>query len=73
MSHHKWGDKERPSPSRTLKHCRRCGVICLSRHEVDAHGHAQHWKEYWRGTERLSTSLVPECVLSIDQEIEEAA
>lgn len=75
MSHHKWGDKERLSPGRSLRHCRRCGVICLSRHELGKDGRPVHWKEYWRGTERLKVdgNRVPACELSIEQEMEEAA
>jgi hypothetical protein len=50
-------------------------MICVSRHEVGEDGRPVHWKEYWRGTERLPTekSAVPVCELEIDQDLEEVA
>lgn len=75
MTHHKWGAKERPSSNRSLKHCRRCGVICLSLHEIRPDGRDLHWREYWRGTDKLpgDGTRMPVCELAIDQDLEEAA
>lgn len=53
---HKWGDKvvfEHKSERECLNGC---GIVMVSRHEGRS-----HWKEYWRGLDKLSISAVPAC------------
>jgi hypothetical protein len=35
-------------------------MICVSRHEYEG-GRDRHWKEYFRGTERVECDKTPAC------------
>ncbi|WP_271572547.1 cytochrome C [Bradyrhizobium sp. CCBAU 11386] len=60
---HRWGEKVRANDGRSSrKICERCEMICVSRHETDGRGFAQHWKEWWRGTDLIQRAgLTPLC------------
>ncbi|GAB9224893.1 hypothetical protein BDS110ZK18_67070 [Bradyrhizobium diazoefficiens] len=53
---HKWSEKTRSLDGRSSrKVCERggCEIVCVSRHETDERGFAQHWKEWFRGSELI--------------------
>ncbi|MFB6460472.1 cytochrome C [Bradyrhizobium tunisiense] len=60
---HKWSEKVRSDDGHSSrKVCQRCDMICVSRHETDARGFAEHWKEWFRGTELVQRGgLTPKC------------
>ncbi|WP_409188424.1 cytochrome C [Bradyrhizobium sp. RDM4] len=61
---HKWSEKVRAANGDSRKVCERdgCEMVCVSCHDVDAHGREQHWKEWFRGTEKVQVGgLTPAC------------
>jgi len=53
---HKWSEKIRSDDGHSSrKVCERegCEIVCVSRHETDERGFAQHWPEWFRGTELI--------------------
>lgn len=61
---HKWSEKTRAPNGDSRKICERegCDVVCVSRHAIDPHGRQEHWKEWFRGTERIQRGgSTPEC------------
>ncbi|MFK4622547.1 hypothetical protein ABIF50_005853 [Bradyrhizobium diazoefficiens] len=52
---HKWSEKTRAPNGDSRKVCERegCEIVCVSCHRVDAHGRQDHYKEWWRGTEKI--------------------
>lgn len=61
---HKWSEKVRAPNGDSRKVCERggCEIICVSRHDVDSHGREQHWKEWFRGTDKIQTGgATPAC------------
>jgi hypothetical protein len=55
MTRHKWSEKIRLPDGSSRRVCARegCEIICISCHDVDSHGREQHWKEWFRGTEKI--------------------
>lgn len=66
---HKWGERDEVSPQRTLYHCKRCGMIKVSRHEFEG-AFPTHWKEFWIGTDRADDGdgKTPPCDARLDAE-----
>lgn len=52
---HKWSEKTRAPNGDSRKICLRegCETVCVSRHEIDRNGRGHHWKEWFRGSERI--------------------
>lgn len=59
MTRHSWEEKARDL-HRTLRQCRRCELIKISRHEFEGPREV-HWLEFWRGTERIECDGTPAC------------
>jgi hypothetical protein len=61
---HKWSEKTRAPNGNSRKACTRegCEIVCVSCHDIDAHGRQSHWKEWFRGTEKIQTDgATPAC------------
>lgn len=62
---HKWSEKTRARNGDSRKVCTRegCEIVCVSRHEINSSGLRHHWKEYFRGTERIQRggNTTPAC------------
>ena len=61
MNRHRWGPKSVITPNKTERECcNGCGIVMVSRHETEG-GRDQHWKEFWRGLDRIEGDRVPVC------------
>ncbi|QDP20686.1 cytochrome C [Bradyrhizobium cosmicum] len=64
MRRHKWSEKVRQPNGDSRRICTRegCDIVCVSCHGIDAHGRQDHWKEWWRGSEKIQVGgLTPAC------------
>lgn len=43
---HRWGQPDRPDRHHTVRTCAKCGVLKITRHEVDESGRPVHWIEF---------------------------
>jgi hypothetical protein len=57
---HRWGDKTVISAQKTERECQNCGLIKVSRHEVEG-GRDVYWTEFWRGLDRIECDGTPVC------------
>ena len=53
---HRWGERV-PLPNRTNRHCQRCGLVRVTRHEPNE----MPWIEWWRDDARIRSELTPPC------------
>lgn len=57
MSRHSWGEPVRPDLNNTLRTCRKCGLVKISRHEDD--NNPRHWVEFRSGETRVEMRNEP--------------
>lgn len=48
---HRWGDPVRPDLNNTLRTCKKCSLVRVTRHEAD--NYPQHWIEFRRDGRRI--------------------
>ena len=48
---HSWGEPVRPDLNNTLRTCKKCGLIRITRHEYD--NMPRHWIEFRHGENRV--------------------
>ncbi|BAR61780.1 hypothetical protein [Bradyrhizobium diazoefficiens] len=72
---HKWSEKTRAPNGDSRKVCTRegCEIICVSCHGVDNHGRQDHWKEWWRGSERIQVGGATPVCEAVPTSLREAA
>lgn len=59
MSKHSWGEPLRPDLNNTLRTCKRCGLVKVTRHEAD--NNPQHWIEFEMEGRKIPAAKTPVC------------
>jgi hypothetical protein len=59
MSKHRWGNPLRPDLNNTLRTCSKCGLVRITRHEVD--NKPQHWTEFEMEGRKVAAVKTPIC------------
>jgi hypothetical protein len=65
-SRHSWSEPNRFHDNRgnitkSERSCLHCGIVKVTRHEIDELGRGVHWAEFWRGIDRIETDKTPVC------------
>ncbi len=59
MSKHSWIDPIRPDLNNTLRTCKKCGLVRITRHE--ANNSPQHWTEFEMEGRKVVADKTPVC------------
>lgn len=59
MNRHSWGEPVRPDHHNTLRTCKKCGLIKITRHEDD--NNPRHWIEFEREGRLITARPAPKC------------
>ncbi len=58
---HRWSSPQTISPHKTERECQNnCGIVKVTRHESEG-GREVHWREFWRGLDRIDVIRTPAC------------
>lgn len=59
MRKHSWGEPLRPDLNNTLRTCRKCGLLRITRHEPD--NDPRHWTEFEMEGRKVVADKTPVC------------
>lgn len=67
MTRHRWAEKAVITANKSERECLNgCGIVKVSRHEVEG-GYERHWKEFYRGLDRIECNGTPACEPVLEQ------